>query len=249
MLERQFNSKAVCVKGEVYVLGGVSWRVDNVTSIGKYSPSENTWTKETSMHDGRTKFCVCSFLCKIYVIGGAIKDVPIKSCAVYDTKSRAWSSIAGMREERKCADCATFEGRVVVTGGVNAQFDPLNSVAAFECGSWQRDMPDMIRGRYNHGCVAVRNKLFVIEFGPDSQCEVFDSFCKKFVALRTPRRLESVETSGCNQVVSAGGKIVVFGNLTPLVAFYDVDRDEWSEERLELTGDIDSYSCVTLPCF
>ena len=249
MLERQFHSKAVCVRGNVFVLGGMNCRVENVTYMGKYSPSENTWTKETSMHDDRTMFCVCSFLCDIYVIGGETKDVPVKSCAAYDTKLRAWSDIAGMNEERTCADCTTFEGRVVVTGGVNARRDPLNSVAAFECGSWSYDMPSMIKSRYDHSCVAVRNKLFVIEFGVDSECEVFDSFCKRFVALQTPRNLEPIEMSRYNQVVSVGGKVVVFANLTPLVAFYDVDTDEWSEEHLELTGDIESYSCVALPWF
>ena len=48
-------------------------------------------------------------------------------------------------------------------------------------------MPSMIHGRECHNLVAGKTKLFVIGGGV-GVCEVYDSCCQKFVAIKSPSK-------------------------------------------------------------
>ena len=72
--------------------------------------------------DERSRFCICSFMKKIYVIGGYRgKQENFGSCInssmCYDIKNNKWTYVASMIESRNNASCAVFEGKIVVTGG------------------------------------------------------------------------------------------------------------------------------------
>ena len=65
------------------------------------------------------------------------------------------------RNERKFAACTVFEGKIVVSGGV--QSNTVESYDFYE-NKWTY-LPSMIEYRYFHGSVSVGNKLFVIYSG------------------------------------------------------------------------------------
>ena len=69
MLEERHNSKAVYLKGEVYVIGGLNRGV-RIKSVEKYSSTSKKWVKVTNIPDKRQYFCACAFLDDIYLFGG-----------------------------------------------------------------------------------------------------------------------------------------------------------------------------------
>ena len=143
------------------------------------------------------------------------------------------------------AACSVFEGNVVVCGGQGNDGDDLNSVESYDviADKWS-PMPSMTSSKSRHSLVAVKNKLFVIGCGTDT-CEVFESSNKKFVAIKS----QSTNYLCLNQVISIGSKIYAFQDEKSSMFCYDVDKDEWSEESCEVTGNLIKCSCVKLPCY
>ena len=115
--------EAVCLKGEVYVFGGINSYANPVYVIEKYSPSTNTWKILTEMLDKRQYFCVCAFMDKIIIAGGFFyndrDEVYIKTntCFKLNTKNNNFKEVPGMIEARDSAVCAVFQGNFVVSGG------------------------------------------------------------------------------------------------------------------------------------
>ena len=80
-------------------------------------------------------------------------------------------------------------------------------------------MPNMISGKRDHSLVVANEKLFAIGFS-NYNCEVYDSSCGKFVALKSP----PLTSRTFGKVVSIGGTtIIIQGRVSHLVCF-DVDQ-------------------------
>ena len=88
-----------------------------------------------------------------------------------------------MKESRKCAACTVFEGKIVVSGGVD--FNSVESYDYYE-NKWDY-FPSMILNRCYHATVSTGNNLFVIGGWHMSRlsCEVFNSFTRKFTLIKT----------------------------------------------------------------
>ena len=246
MTNVRYDSEVVWLKGDVYIFGGY----DNngwLKSVEKYSHSTNTWNIVAYMYNNRRCFCACSCMESISVIGGCYYangkwPIVTNSCLQFDTKNNNWKEITAMNEARKYAACTVFEGKIVVSGGMDDNHNIFNTVESYDviADQWS-SMPNMIDGKCGHSLVVVRNKLFVIGYGSDT-CEVFESRSNKFVALKSP----PVDFVELNKAIAIGSKILVFQNDTTTVHCYDVDKNEWSEESCEVTRNLGSFSCVKL---
>ena len=237
------NSKAVCLKGEVYFFGGRNRRCTGEMSVEKYSPSSNKWSVVTHMFDKRRDFCVCSFMDNIYIIGGyCFQNYEVtNSCLQFDTKEKSWKKIAKMKQSRDSAACVVFQGNIVVSGGTDSDDNKLNSVESYDvfADKWS-SMPNTINNHHRHSLVVAKDKLFVIGRGYNN-CEIFDNVCKKFVALK------STYTLNMNKALSIGNKIVILQNDRSSVICYDVDKDEWFEESCDATKNLTCFSSVKVP--
>ena len=91
----------------------------------------------------------------------------------------------------------------------------------------------------------MKSKLFAIGGGSET-CEVYDGRCKKFVAMKPPTFFNFSFENG-SSAVSIGGRIVIFREASRLIAFYDVNEDQWSEELYDSDEHYDLASCVKLP--
>ena len=237
----------VCTMGEVYVLGGINNNYRKI-SIEKYSPFTNTWEKVTDMYDYRSSFSACSFIDDVYIIGGHIPSNINESCVKFNTKSRTWGACAVLNEDRSSASSVVFEGRIVVSGGNNR--GSLNSVEAYDhvADMWSY-MSNMVEGRYNHISVTVKNKLFILggsmfHSEPEIFCEMYDSRCNKFIAVKPPPNSLTFDILNPESVISIGSKIAVFGDQTDTILFYDVEKEEWSEEPFAVTSKLQGYRCT-----
>ena len=234
--------EAVSLKGEVYVFGGYnSGCFKNV--VEKYSPSTNKWNKVTNTFDDRYLFCACAYMETIYIFGGYFRHncVTTDSCLQFCTKDKSLMKIARMKEPKCYSACAVFQGNIVVSGGVDINSNGLNTVESYDvfADKWS-SMPCMTNSRFSHSLVTLNNKLFVIGYG----FEVFDNINKRFVDLKS-----SYSFNGVIKAMSIGNKIVLFQSRSSLVLFYDVIKDEWSEESCEVTKDLENFACAKLPWY
>ena len=228
------------MKGDVYVFGGYDNYGNWIMSVEKYSPSINTWNTISDMVDDRTNFCVCSYMDKIFVIGGKKGIYRITSCLQFNTNDNSWKEVAGMKVPRSHAACAVFEGNIIVSGGMNMIGNSLRTVESYDviADEWS-PMPNMIKSKSLHSLVVVKNKLYVIGIVGDT-CEVFDNCNKNFVAIKSP----STRCLCLNQAISIGSKLFAFQNDRSSTFCYDVDEDE---EQCDVTNDIKYFSCVKVP--
>ena len=233
----------VCVKGEVYVFGGIDDSNSYIKSVEKYSHSTNTWEELTDMCDNRGCHCTCLFIDKVFIIGGRTDYGRTNSCLQFDIKDYSCNAVASMKNVRSSAACAVFGERIVVSGGMDNNLDTLNSVESFDVAAdtWS-SMPRMIQARISHSLVVIKEKLFVIgghlSYG---SCEVFDRICTKFISLKCLVSFSS------NKALSVGTKIFIFQNNKPVIVSYDVDKDDWSEEPCEAAKFKYYRSFVKLP--
>ena len=254
LTDKRHCSKAVCLKGEVYVFGGRDERYRIIMDVEKYSLSTKTWSLVTSTPvtgtNYRERYCLCAFMDKILLLGGSWEtiingwttSIYTDSCLQFDTKHKKWKRIAGMNETRAHAACAVFEGRIVIAGGSRDGNNLQSSVESYDviADEWS-PMPNMIKRRYGLGLVVVKSKLFVIGHTLNDS-EVFDNNCKKFVSLKTP----SVDV-GLYKVIPFGTKFFVFARGLKAVWCYDVDTDKWSTKYHPYNKF--NYSCVKIPCW
>ena len=111
----RYESKVIAYGSNFYLISDI---YENHV-FEKYSESSKGITNLPSMLDERFDFCFCSFMQKIYVIGGYLQTETssINSCMCYDIKSNKWTYIASLKTCRDSASCAVFECKIVVTGG------------------------------------------------------------------------------------------------------------------------------------
>ena len=104
----------------------------------------------------------------------------------------------------------------------------------------------MIERRCSHRSVAVKNKLFVVG-GHTRSCEVYDSTCNNFVLLKQPPSVFKEYLGFMDEVISIGSKLELFGDYRNSILFYDVEKDEWSDESCEVTNNLRGYGCAKVP--
>ena len=238
MIVRRCNSNAVYLKGDVYLIGGEN-RSGYIRSIEKYSCMNKTWSKLAfDMLDDRIRISTCSFIDRIFIIGGKLLRNATKSC--FNFNDNSVKAVAEMNFSRQSSACIVFRGKIVVCGGCGVGGKKLKCVESYDVfGDRWTSMPDMIYARKNHNLVVVSNKLFVIGTcrGP---CEVFDTSFNKFVFLK--------KKSTINKVLSIGNRIVVFPNKEPIIC-YDFDEKCLFSWLCKTTQSFRNYSCVKIPVF
>ena len=254
MNEARCYSGAVCVKGEIYVFGGIVYNRKkplgdeiSIQSVEKYSPKSNTWKYLSNMIDDRRHFSICSLMDNVYIIGGLIGHVgdgghELATCLEFSTKSLKWKQISRMNNARRLSACSVFEGKIVVSGGYyNAS---LNTVEAYDhAGDTWENMPNMIDEREGHKSVAVKNKLFIVGGYSTNNCEVFDSSTNKFTMLKQPTYASGIDVYYPTKVITIGSKIFVFKGVSEVTTF-DFTNDEWSVKTCEATRNIVAYSML-----
>ena len=249
MINERFWFQAVCLNREVYVFDGINNDYDHVRSVEKFTPTSNNWMVVTDLFDERYCYCVCSFMDKIYILGGKYENEQMaNSCMQFDAKlenqpEKFWKVISGMNAARWDAACADFQGNIVVSGGIDAAYNGLKTVEKYDvfADEWT-PMSDMMSDHEGHSLVTVKNKLFVIA-DENNKFEVFDNVCKKFVFLT------HASSVTYRKGLPLGEKIIFFKEFGSSVLCYDVRKDKWSEKSFEVTTDLKDFACLKLPWY
>ncbi|KAL1309997.1 hypothetical protein AAHE18_17G217900 [Arachis hypogaea] len=94
-----WNMVEGAVDGCLYVLGGFS-KASTTSSVWRFDPMQNTWSKVTPMSTGRA-YCKTGILNnKLYVVGGVSQGqaglIPLQSAEVFDPSTDTWSDVPSM---------------------------------------------------------------------------------------------------------------------------------------------------------
>ena len=210
------------------------------------------WVVQNSLpNKALMSFCVCKFMGKIYIMGGYDSDKPgdctQKTALTYDPKTDAWEEKATMNESRRHAACSVFDGKTVVSGGIDLQ--ESRSVEVYDAFSdeWS-DMPDMLERRSHHSQVSIRKNLYIIGGYYTQQCEIYDGFNQLFVRIFPDMPLFGERHSRI-QCLTIGSRIIIFKS-TGLegVAVFHVDKGEWSEVKQNMSAiKPNAICCVKTP--
>ena len=264
--KRQFGCKAIASGSDIYLTD--QYEVSDSSAVKMYSSSANSW-KILPSPNKTENFCCCSFMQKLFVIGG--KNNCNKSdgaCIFYNKQSNSWTSVAPMMEGRENAACTVFQGRIVVSGGSqnmlitsvcfmeNRQVSsskpyhvdkPISSVEAFDHheNKWT-SFPSLLSRRESHTAVSICNKMFVIG-GNAKNFEVFDSISKKFTHIHyEPKWVKYLRP---NDIVAFGYNIYCFvrdsGQLK--VHSYDVKKGLFSYKATLCLQNTVNFSCTKVP--
>ena len=123
---------------------------------------------------------------QLYVFGGQSgygAYTLLKTCAIHDTVTSEWNSIASMNLSRDSAACTVYEGKIVACGGYERR--SMQTVEAYDHreNKWMF-LPDMINGRALHAAVSMDNNMFVVGGNWKLSCEVFDSITRRFTNIK-----------------------------------------------------------------
>ena len=178
---------------------------------------------------------------KLYLVGGYIRssNKSLCSCYTYEINTNTWNKIANLNVARDCAACTVFEGKIVFTGGENFVKGELNSVEAYDYheNKWIY-LPDLIEERSNHAAVSMGNKMFVIGGYYTTNCEVFDSFSRKFT--KTSSKIKGSIFEKYFNAFSIGNNIVVFQEAftDSAVYLYDVEKGKWINVKCDFSKNL-----------
>ena len=249
MPESRAYFKAVYLKGNIYFFYGFN-KFNSLTSVIKYSMFTKTWECVSDDRVTQQWSTVCGLIDKIYICGGIRRNMLTETWLgdtdrVFDTKNHTWREISMMKHRRESAACSAYQGKMVVSGGYS-DGRYLSVVEAYDHTSdeWV-EMPSMINAQFSHSQITVKNKLFIISYNR-STCEVFDSECQKFVLINKPK-IDYVDHNSPFGAFSVSKKIVVYDSWREVFSYYDIEKDEWSEETFELTKGLGAFACVKVP--
>ena len=223
---------------------------DSIVPVEIYSDKTKTWTNQFINTEEKYCYNVSSYMGKLYLIGGYINnsDKSLSSCYTYKINSNKWNKIASLKVARNWAACTIFEGKIVVTGGMN-NWNKLKSIEAYDYheNKWTY-LPDMIEERYLHAVVSMGNKMFIIGGYYITSCEVFDSYTRKYTNIYSKIKVSDIK-EWCFYAYSFGKNIVVFQEFqipfkATVVYLYDIEKEKWKNVQCDFTKNMFKSSFV-----
>ena len=239
------SSKMFAIVNSVDVCGKLG---NCFTSVEVYSEITKSWRYKYINVKEQLYYCLCSFMNKLYIIGGQdFRYKSIRSCNTYDISSATWNKVTYLNEARNRAACTVFEGKIVITGGQD--YHRLKSVESYDHyeNKWTF-LPDMIETRHSHAAVSMGNKMFVIGGYKTTSCEVFDSFSGNFTEIKSGLKVCDVKDSWYFDAFCIGHYIVVLHSFSryseTIINLYDACENKWSTIECDFAKNLFGSSYV-----
>jgi hypothetical protein len=230
---------AVCLQGNVFVLGGYDGDSSAYGYVGGstlrtaecYERSSSEWRPLPDMSIARQGCAAVCVAANLYVVGGSDRRSRLRSAEMYDGSTGQWRPLPDMHEARYGCAAVCLDGNVFVVGGYDGD-SYLKSAEMFDglTGLWQ-PLPDMHEARYGCAAVCIERNVYVVG-GYDGCCELrsgemYDGSSGRWVAL--PNMSEA--RKGC-AAVCIEGTVCVMGGIDfttkhASVECYDPVAREW----------------------
>ncbi len=231
---------------KIYVIGGfnkpgVSNVLDYAISqdVEMYDPDADSWTKTTSLPEGRHHAGIAALDGALYVIGGFTKSMfsvwkPVSTVYWYNPFSKKWKAMAPMPTARGALGVTTYAGELYAIGGYDGETNP-NVVEVFDpkSNSW-RTVASLPTPRDHLAVVTVGDRLYAIGGRPNldyrrnmSTVEMYDPRTNEWQTQADLPTARSGITAGV-----LGGQIYVLGGESASGTFstnevYIPGEDRW----------------------
>jgi hypothetical protein len=220
------------VNGKVYAISGKNNYLNGVLkSVEEYDPSTDTWSQKADIPEGRYGYSNAVYQGKIFVIGGANKDVTSR-VDVFDPSSNTWVQKTSMTTARYGQGSCELNGKIYVIGGYSGKATlPTLEVYDIATDKWEKKK-DLPLPATKLSVISANSKVYAIG-GKDSNGNTLkivyeynpanDTWIKK-ADLKTPRWGLAV-TVQSDMITVIGGyndKIVTSTEQ------YDLAKDSWS---------------------
>jgi N-acetylneuraminic acid mutarotase len=190
---------AAAYRDDVYVLGGYTGRGDlrgEVSSLLRYDPVRNRWTRLPSAPTKRAALAVGVIKGKLYAAGGANATAgALKTLEIYDFKRRRWSRGPDLSMAREHLAGTVAGGAFYVLAGRAAGQGNFTIAERYmpDHRRWER-LPDMRKPRGGIAAATVGDRVVVFggeeASGTIKEVEMFQPSKRRWTALpdlRTPR--------------------------------------------------------------
>ena len=275
LVQARYDCKVVCSKSSIYIFSGIEKNyykyrggIKFFSSVERYNALTNTCKIVADVQDINPYdilgYSVCAFDDSIFLIGGDDNWKGISDyCYELNLKDFSWQEKSRMREARESPSSCVFEGRIIVTGGLqNNEYgnfvnyydnilEGLVAIKTCECfdpvsNVWV-GFPSMNFSRCYHQSVVIKNKFYVIGGGTEVS-EVYDSTCKKFTALKKPvRRYHEKFLIRPFAAFSIGSEIYIIHKRSTKVLIFNYETNKWYEKPCQALKGISRFASVKVP--
>ena len=156
---------SVAIGNSIFIIGG-----DYDTTIEEYNISTKTFTNVATMDPPLIDFGICAINKNEVLISGGFRcgignNDATNKCFYFNTKSKTFKKVAGMKTKRKGHVLVNLDGVVYSIGGERKYDDFLNTIETFDPATEQWKMLDVKLNIARRDHQAVAHKHFIYIFG------------------------------------------------------------------------------------
>ncbi|KAL1508746.1 hypothetical protein AB1Y20_004841 [Prymnesium parvum] len=150
----------------IYALGGLDRATNSLSSVERYSVTDNRWVPSPPLTVARSHSGVVTMdslhSCTIYVLGGHASGQSLSSVECFNPSGERWEAGVSMPAPRYAFGAAVVEGLIYVIGGRRGE-EILKSVERFDpgTGEWE-SMPGMSYAREGCGVAVLDEAIYVM---------------------------------------------------------------------------------------
>ncbi|HEY9063015.1 MAG TPA: dockerin type I domain-containing protein [Pseudobacteroides sp.] len=227
----RYNPACESIGEDCYVVGGVyktSNQYSYVNNIDVYSLKNNKWITKGFLNIGREAPGICSYLDKIYIIGGMTDSAYphiTDSAEVFSLDNSKTDFIPNMLEARWFPLCLQSDGYIYCLGGVIREEGINKTTKTLQIFDIDKNQwfygPAMISNEGIWGGVVYSNNIYIVK---DSSIEIYNISKREWTSVPN--------TSGINKtedVLAAegkGGKL--FCVFSDSVRVYNPHNNQWT---------------------
>ena len=218
---------------QVYVIGGLSTKGKQLTTVEVYDPPNDAWMMKRPMQTPRVGAFACCIGRYVYVCGGLSGGRVLNSVERFDTETNQWDFVAPMRTARSLAAGALIDGRIYVAGGRGPGSRCLRGVEYYtpSTDAWAAAAP-MPEPTDTAAAGVVGGRLVLTGgFSPELSDEGFvydparNVWTKSGVTMRKPS--SSLGGAGFNGCLVASGGYDADDGVSQEMRAWDVEGDRW----------------------
>ena len=165
MLTPRAAFELVCVEGLLYVIGGLSGRLNIFERAAEvFDPRSGEWARLPDMGVGRTGFQAVDLEGKIYVMGGFFDSdfVATQHCEAFDPCTEMWSVLPPMLTARSNFRAVVLDGQIYVIGGETEAEESTSNVESLDPATmvWT-SVSAMHAARHSFAVAVFNNNIYV----------------------------------------------------------------------------------------
>nr|WP_320192374.1 S8 family serine peptidase [uncultured Desulfobacter sp.] len=243
------SATTAMVDKKIYTFGGFVSGNSALRSWEVYSLDTDTWEYPYGswMTSNRAHLTSAVLSGKIYLISGyttAGEGHNIDTVTVFDPESRTFTDIESFPEAACFSRATTAQGRIYVTGGLDEDDMPMDTIYSFDptreqANKWQAESVNLSQARFSHGTVTVNDKVYIfggLETWEDGEVftatgEIFDpqtGTLSEMAAMPAALGRFGTAADGRYIYVVGGTGNDFWYSPTKAVLRYDTQTDTWS---------------------